>query len=839
VFALPQQQLFSFSNPKMEGMNIIHFHRKRAFSRIFLLGIFFILINFLQSDVSASLQREQETVPTAVAQQVPTIDAGFDFVKVGKQVQSAASAQSSNMNPARAYNRPQSRTAALYTPEQALRERALEEKTRQRTKVMSYEPRSQVVEKELRPVVQRQEKAPVVVLPKELIPLSESTKEGYSSQPDNQKERFLDALFLRAEAYYEKHEYESCMQTLNSIFMFDPYHVKAQRLRRKVEIKVSGSRGPSVLTRLFGNSDHRKKIGLVRKLYRKGDYQQAIELCQQVIVEDPDNSKAEYYLNKCKQAMNEAHRKAETALEKNDTILESGRAPVSVAASETIPQEAAPEIRSDVSEPELAPAPTVVSETISQEAAPQIRSEVPEKATSLPAIVSEEQGVFSKDEAQEIALRAMMDSMGQEERKEEPVQTVIPAVSPQPAVVREPTLEERADQAREALDLGDIARAQDILNQMLMQDPENRISQEVMNDISRWIQDNERGKFDKGSIGQKRKALVRKNEKLARKAYKEKKYDHARSLYEKVLSLDPENHSAGRGLNKIAKKEREGTVKQYIGTVKELHKQRRYAEAIGTINQGLAFAPDNKSLKALAKENARLLRKETPSAPAEVTAAPSVKKKKGLFSAFTQEKKPLTGNEAEVEKLLEEAKHASKTGNYSDAVSLYENVLALDRENKKASREIDRAREKMILKGRDKKKEEERRAEQEVSEKVQFYTSVAQKLHKQGKYESAKVVIQKGLLLDPDDQALKQLRKDNEIFVKGTIEQAPSSEAQKKQKEKDTLINKGIKQYLLGDYEQAIKYFNEVLAIDPADEKAKNSIAKIEQKLQRVTPSEN
>jgi tetratricopeptide (TPR) repeat protein len=812
----------------MEGMNIIHFQRKRAFSRIFLPVIFFILVSFLQSDVSASLQREQETVPAAVVQQAPTIDAGFDFVKVGKQTQSVAQAQSSTVDPAGSYNRPQSRTAALYTPERALRERAVEEKTRQRARGFAYESQPKPVEKELRPVVQRQKKSPVVAPPKELIALSASAKEGNLSQQNDQKERFLDALFLRAEAYYEKREYESCMQTLNSIFMFDPYHVKAQRLRRKVEMKISNSRGPSVLTRLFGNSEHRKKIGLVRKLYRKGDYQQASELCQQVILEDPDNSKAEYYLNKCKQAMNEAQRKEETALEKNDTILEPVLASTPATVSETIPQEAV-----------LAPAPAVANETIPQETAPEIRSDVPEKATSLPAITSEEQGVFSKDEAQEIALQAMMDSMGQEERKEEPVRTVIPAVSPQPAVVREPTLEERADQAREALDLGDIARAQDILNQMLMQDPEHRLSQAVMNDISRWIQDNERGKFDKGSSDQKKKALVRKNEKLARKAYKEKKYDHARSLYEKVLSLDPENRSARRGLNKTAKKEREGTIEQYIGTVKELHKQRRYAEASGTINQGLVFAPDNKTLKALNKENARLLRKETPSAPAEVTTAPSVKKGKGLFSAFTREKKPLTGNEAEVEKLLDEAKRASKTGNYSDAVSLYENVLALDRENKKASREIDRAREKMILKGRYKKKEEEQRAEQEVSEKVQFYTSVAQKLHKQGKYESAKVVIQKGLLLNPDDQALKQLRKDNEIFVKGTIDQAPSSAAQKQQKEKDTLINKGIKQYLLGDYEQAIGYFNEVLTLDPADEKAKNSIAKIEQKLQRVTPSKN
>jgi len=363
----------------------------------------------------------------------------------------------------------------------------------------------------------------------------------------------------------------------------------------------------------------------------------------------------------------------------------------------------------------------------------------------------------------------------------------------------------------------------------------------VMNDISRWISENEKAKLDPRSAEKKKRALIKKHAKLAGQAYKKEDYEHSRTLYEKLLMLDPGNREARKGLEQISRKEQERTLDRYVGAVKELHKQGRYTEARATIDRGLGLDPDNKALKKLAKENGRRLQAAS-AAAAKGEPAPrsveSAKKKSGLVALFTREKQPSTGNEAEVKQLLDEARHEYKKGNYTEAVSLYEDVLALDHGNKKASKEIDRAREKSILKSRDRRQAEEQRTEQEVRDKVQFYTNVAQKLHRQGKYESAKVVIQKGLLLDPDDRTLRQLKDDNEIFMKQVIEQqAATSEEQKFKQKKDALINKGIKQYLLGDYEQAIKYFNEVLVLDPADEKAKNSIAKIEQKLQGITPA--
>ena len=48
------------------------------------------------------------------------------------------------------------------------------------------------------------------------------------------------------------------------------------------------------------------------------------------------------------------------------------------------------------------------------------------------------------------------------------------------------------------------------------------------------------------------------------------------------------------------------------------------------------------------------------------------------------------------------------------------------------------------------------------------------------------------------------------------------------------LINLGIKEFIQGNYLEAKDYFERVLKIDPNDEKAKNSIEKIDEKIKSL-----
>ena len=74
---------------------------------------------------------------------------------------------------------------------------------------------------------------------------------------------------------------------------------------------------------------------------------------------------------------------------------------------------------------------------------------------------------------------------------------------------------------------------------------------------------------------------------------------------------------------------------------------------------------------------------------------------------------------------------------------------------------------------------------------------------------------------------IKELKKLNERGAREQMvrEHEPSAE-------KKNLINLGIKEYIQGNYVKAKEHFNNVLAIDPNDEKAQNSIKKINKKLE-------
>jgi len=52
------------------------------------------------------------------------------------------------------------------------------------------------------------------------------------------------------------------------------------------------------------------------------------------------------------------------------------------------------------------------------------------------------------------------------------------------------------------------------------------------------------------------------------------------------------------------------------------------------------------------------------------------------------------------------------------------------------------------------------------------------------------------------------------------------------------LVNIAIKEFIQGNYLESKKYFEKVLAINPDDEKAKNSIEKIDNKISSLNLSQ-
>lgn len=206
---------------------------------------------------------------------------------------------------------------------------------------------------------------------------------------------------------------------------------------------------------------------------------------------------------------------------------------------------------------------------------------------------------------------------------------------------------------------------------------------------------------------------------------------------------------------------------------------------------------------------------------------------KNFFKRILPERKH-SPQEKEVNALLRKAKKLFRNDSYEKAIKMYEEVLSLDPKNSTASAGIDRCRERIILQSKENYKEKRAAEQKDVAEKVDFYKTLAEKEQKKGEFALAKALIQKGLLLEPDNKDLLAMKTQNdqyfseEIASQKEVSGAQPSEAVREATQSSVEINRGIKSYLLGNYQEAIKHFERVLAVNPNDEKAKASILKIQ-----------
>ncbi len=185
--------------------------------------------------------------------------------------------------------------------------------------------------------------------------------------------------------------------------------------------------------------------------------------------------------------------------------------------------------------------------------------------------------------------------------------------------------------------------------------------------------------------------------------------------------------------------------------------------------------------------------------------------------------------EKSVKRLIKEGKRLLKEKRYYEARQKFEAVFAIDPSNKKASGYLDKVKEAML-----KEKECDRRLimaerRKEINMRLDKYAKKIRGLQREGRYTDAAILIEKGLLLDPGNKYFLELKKVNDRGAKEELMRETSSAD-----EKENLINLAIKEFIQGNYLESKKYFERVLEIDPNDEKAKNSIAKIDAKIEKL-----
>ncbi len=366
-------------------------------------------------------------------------------------------------------------------------------------------------------------------------------------------------------------------------------------------------------------------------------------------------------------------------------------------------------------------------------------------------------------------------------------------------------IDEPLNAGKEALREGRLGDAIDNFNKVLKIDPNNAVAKQFLNKAQSLIKDN-----------------IASNLRLAESSYKQGNYKDALAYYRNVLKLDPTNKDAKKGEENSHDKLL-GKIKEHYNTGIEFFKQKDMKKAIDEFQKALAidpeYAPANDFLKKAQEEYeknkfAYMVRdslqdgidlfqnKNFQQAKDKFQKVleldPNNQKAKDYISKCDNEIANL-GKQEEIAKIIADGMIKYRKRNYDEAIKIWEQVESIDPGNKIIGEYIDYAK----------------RAQKESMDK--FYNNGVN-YFQNGDLLNAKESFQKALDANPkNDKAKKKLAE-----VKSVIFQ---KEFEAKQKGKD--------EFSRGNYDRAIKYFEEFLSYEKENDEIEDYL-KISQDAQNA-----
>ena len=283
-------------------------------------------------------------------------------------------------------------------------------------------------------------------------------------------------------------------------------------------------------------------------------------------------------------------------------------------------------------------------------------------------------------------------------------------------------------------------------------------------------------------------------------------------------------------------------IEEYVRNARQYIDQKQFDKAKEEVERIFLFDPDNQLAKDMIEQitdyEVRNLEteKKVITLDEEFERSVEIEKLKVALQEKSDELE-VTGESAlperdekskkkAIKRLIKDGKALYKRDRYFEARQKFEAVFALDDDNKKASKYLDKINEAMLVEREEERKMLRERQRAQINDKLDAYAREIRQLHNEGRYTDAAILIEKGLLLDPSNRYFKELKKQN---MRGAQDEMKMERTP--QEEKQNFINLAIKNYIQGNYVEAKKYFEKVLEIDPDDEKAKNSIAKLDKKI--------
>ncbi len=289
------------------------------------------------------------------------------------------------------------------------------------------------------------------------------------------------------------------------------------------------------------------------------------------------------------------------------------------------------------------------------------------------------------------------------------------------------------------------------------------------------------------------------------------KYEAAINIYETAADMNPNSNEPVVKLKElketiaaIAKQEQEKIQQkqkfdQLIADAQRSEAAQKYEQARGPYQDALDVMPEAE----MPKERIKAI--------------------DAILAEMAKKQKEEQERNAKITALLADGDKMAGSGEFQQALSKFNDVLALDPENKEAQERLNSLKAQI---------QEQERKKQELAQKQEQFTKLISEggtLQSSQNFESAKQKYQEAAKLGVDDGAAKARLQEVEQLIAEAEKKA--RELDKLNKQADELVKAGIALVEKEKYEEAKQKASEALALMPEHQPAKGLIEQIDRRL--------
>lgn len=604
------------------------------------------------------------------------------------------------------------------------------------------------------------------------------------------KERQVNQLLSKANEYISQGKYEEAFNIVSQALKIDPQHSLAKEYKSKI-IKLITLR----------NKEIERLLRQGRSLYKRDKYFEADEIFLKVLDIQPDNAEALKYHQLCQEKLKELARKQKerekkfmlikAQLKKGKALFQEGKYDLALNIYEQI-------LAMEATNKE-ARAMIIKCKKAKQELKKKNADQFFQEGLRLfnENMLKEAQILFEKalqaypaHRSARRYLKKVKLLLKKEERKKKLVKKEKVFAEKKPTVEKEKIILQKLDKAKSLFATGNYKEAKVIFAEVLKLNPQHEEARLYYKICEEKLEE-EQKEEEKGKELLKRQNEIKRLYKLALKYYRSKKYEKAVRLLERIITLDPERkevipliESCYKKIEQEEKLKIREKIKALLEKGKNFARAEKYDRALECFYQIFIYEPDNKE----AMREILYLKKKL--------RAVKIREAKKLI--YDERKR----QERRRKEMFNLAQRLYQEKNYTQAKRIIEKLL-----EQKKDEQYSALLNKIETKLKEKIKKAKPVQEEKFNGKKYYRTALGE--YRKGNWAKAREFF--------------QIASKDKKYAKKSIRYLKICEKKEKlEKEKQQLefyYQKGVRYFELALYEEALKFFKKVMAINPSYQK--------------------